>query len=141
MWKFICDKISTILGSSGFVGFIITQIQNKKNKKLDNEKALKAKNEQLEKEIVELKTQLSKYEDVEKSTTGNYLILKETGMPICPVCWGNEHKAIPIYETANGRYYCSICKRYDTYSFNKVAENGRRYKQADEEISDRYIVL
>lgn len=84
-------------------------------------------NTALQKEIATPKEKIAYYEDVEQSPTGDYLILKHTQQAVCPVCWGREHTAIPLY--GNGPYYtCGSRKTFGVFD-----RQAFRHAQAEQE--------
>lgn len=100
-------------------------------KKLSNQNKL----EQYKKEIEELRIKLDLYEAVERSVTGDYLIQKKTQTAICPICWPNDHKAIPIYEdTDTGKFICSCCKHTGIFNRAKVNRIDAENKAASDAL-------
>lgn len=111
------------LGAIGsFISFIIGRRAAKKNRKSEEISRLNSVIKEKDNEIKELKQQLDKFVSVDQSTKGNFLILKEKNMPICPVCWSNDKNAIPIYANKEGKYKCGACglnEVYDTRLYNE----------------------
>lgn len=114
-----------------FVGRYSTKIDKKKDK-------LRAKNNQLKTENSALKEQLALYEDVEPSTTGNYLIMKKNGWKICPTCWAKDHKPIPIYDNGGGTFVCGGCGKAGTYDHQKVRERGQRIEAQNKRTAEYF---
>lgn len=100
-------------------------------KKLSNQNKL----EQYQKKIEELQIKLDLYEAVEQSVTGDYLFQKKTRTAICPICWPNNHKAIPIYEdTDTGKFICSCCKHTGIFNRAKVDRIDAENKAANDAL-------
>lgn len=113
LWTILLSGFFTILGGS--IGFVLSRIfANRDRKKANVQSELKKYQE----EVINLRERLDAYEAVEGSATGDYLIQKKTGMAICPICWPNNHKAIPIFENRDtGKFKCSCCQH--TGAFNR----------------------
>lgn len=104
----------TLFGT-GITIFFTRIFQAKDQKKLNAQQEL----EKCRKEIGELRKKLDVYEAVVRSETGDYLVQKESGAAICPICWPDRHKPIPIYEDSDtGKFTCSSCRH--TGIFNRI---------------------
>lgn len=98
-------------------------------------------NKMLQMEIDNLRSQLEIYETTSSSQSGDFLVRKENGEAICPVCWRADHKAIPIYEKDGTAYYiCGKCGTKGIYNYHKVqqikAENEAAKKRLLNSISE-----
>lgn len=119
----------TLLGAC--LAVLLTHIFEKNNQKKTN---IQKELGKCQKEIGELRKKLDIYEAVEQSTTGDYLVQKESGMAICPICWPDRHKPIPIYEEGDtGKFVCSCCHHSGIFDKVKVqrinAENEADSKE------------
>lgn len=95
----------------------------------------KKRSEEQSSEIESLKSRLDIYEATEPSQTGEFLVRKEAGEAICPICWRNDHKAIPIYGDAETGYYtCKKCKNTGVYNHELVRRLAFEQEQANREI-------
>ena len=96
---------------------------------------LKVENERLRNRVAELESEIkscNKIEQIEssfsKSTNGEYLIYKD--MNICPKCWYDEHKTIPIHDLENGYYACPKCNCkgiYDKSILEKINQDDIKF--------------
>ena len=114
--------IAGLVAIGSFISFIIGRRAVNKNRKSEEISRLNCVIKEKDNEIKQLKQQLDKFTSVDRSTKGNYLILKEKNMPICPICWSKGNKTIPIYESEKGRYKCGACgldEVYDTELYNQ----------------------
>ena len=91
-----------------------------------------ASNKALQKENEDLRSRLEIYETTSSSQAGDFLVTKENGEAICPVCWRADQVAIPLYENGDtGHYICSRCgkigvsitKRYSEFKQNRKLLN------------------
>ena len=96
---------------------------------------LRNENERLKAENAELRKGAELSEEVEPSTTGNYLIRKKDSQAICPICWAKDHKAVPIYENDVGKYRCGGCGHYDDFDRVKHQAHDAKVKAKSDAYS------
>lgn len=84
--------------------------------------------------LLPLKDELSVYKDAIQATDGDYLILRTTNQPICPVCWGKEHKAIPVYGTDTGYFTCGCCGNVGAFDRRMVERIAADEGRAEQEL-------
>lgn len=119
----------------GVVGTIIAAIlshyltvkHERNNKKNGDILAIKVENS-------ELKKKLEEYEATEQSPSGDYLIMKKSGQAICPICWGKEHKSIPIYGNDTGHFICGGCHTTGVYNRQIVERLAEDQERANQEL-------
>lgn len=112
----IVGGVCTLLSS--LITIFIQRLWAKKDSK---KSSLQHKTEEYQEENTQLRKQLEIYEAVEQSTDGEFFVLKQKKMPICPICWTAEHKPFPIYEKEeSGMFTCSHCKHKGIYNKIKV---------------------
>ena len=126
----------TILGA--IIGAIITvfatQYFTKKNSK---EADIRSRLERALEENKNLKSRRDCYEAIEPATEGDFYLVKQTQEKICPVCWRDRHKAIPIYENTEadvGYYVCSCCKNKGIFNRIKVQTIQAENEAATQEM-------
>ena len=96
-----------------------------------------ASNKALQKENEDLRSRLEIYETTSFSQTGDFLVRKENGEAICPVCWRADHVAIPLYENGDtGHYICSKCGKTGVFNHRKVQRLQAEQKAAQQELLD-----
>lgn len=98
-------------------------------------------NAALQQEIETLKEKVAYYEDFEQSNTGNYYILTNTKQPICPVCWGKGHKAIPVYGNETGNYICGACGKSGAFNHQTVEYRTRERENANRVFQEKIEYL
>jgi hypothetical protein len=65
--------------------------------------------------------------DLQYQNDGGFYVRQSDGAPCCPVCWGDNQKAVPMTPTANGHYMCAIHR-----SSYQTAANKERNQRIDE---------
>ena len=138
LWTFIsenADALGVLLALATFIGevigFLIKTIwgrfskssEQKKEKITDLENTIT----ELENKVRSLQSELSQYNFVENGIDGEYLVHTKTSTKICPICWHNNKKTIPIFDDGVGKYKCSVCHHEGIFNFNKdKAEQARQ---------------
>ncbi|MBP2659064.1 MAG: hypothetical protein H6Q69_2096 [Firmicutes bacterium] len=153
IWQFIsnnADAIGVIIAISGIIGGIIgfftkVIIEHVKKKKSSDAKIITDQQHTIEEQknqILTLTGELDKYCLVQKSTVGDVWIQKKTNTIICPICWSNSQKPIPVFDSGDGYYTCSKCNHTGIYSYNNVnaaQKNTERFIDALYEQDNNYL--
>lgn len=106
------------------------------SKSHEQKKEITDTNSALQQEIERLQKKVQIYEATQPSTTGDYLILKNSGQAICPTCWGAAHKLVPIYGNETGHYICGGCKTQGIFDHQKVRKLAQEQEMANRELWD-----
>jgi len=99
--------------SLSFTVFIYVKAKKDKHQDQMNRKVqiLEIENEHLKRENDRCKRQLSTYDKM-NFKDGIYFFKEDekSEIPVCPVCYGNEEKVIPLSQINNGyKYTCQRC--------------------------------
>jgi|GEM_PF-4968926 len=146
MWQFIssnADAIGAIIAIAGIIGaiigFFIKVIAERVTKKKSSDAKIITDQqhtiEEQKNQILTLTDELDKYRLVQKATDGEVLIQKETNTRICPICWSDSQKPIPVFDGGDGYYTCSKCKHKGIHSYAAVDAAKRRTEQFFDEIN------
>ena len=96
-----------------------------------------ASNKALQKQLNDLRSRLEVYETTSSSQAGDFLVTKENGEAICPVCWRADQVAIPLYENGDtGHYICSRCGKTGVFNLQKVQRIQAEQEAAQQEFLD-----
>lgn len=145
LWTFISENadalgvvfaFATLIG--GIIGFFIRTIlgcfskssKQKKEKTTELQKII----EDLKNKTHSLESELAQYHDVVKGEDGDYLLQTKTSMKICPICWYNSNKTIPVFDDGFGKYKCSVCHSEGIYDLSKHNAEQARQDQLDNAI-------
>ena len=105
--------------------------------RLERKKDGAASNKALRKENEDLRSRLEIYEATSSTQAGDFLVRKENGEAICPVCWRADHVAIPLYENGDtGHYICSKCGKTGVFNHQKVQRIQAEQEAAQQEFLD-----
>ncbi len=111
-------------------------LSNRRHKKERQEKktddayiTLQEKYDILEGKYDVAKSRIDEFEAIEFVPNSDYYILKATRQTICPICWSNSKKVIPVRDNGTGFYHCGNCKAHGVYSQDIVDKNTREQER------------
>ncbi len=99
-------------------------------------RSLREERDALKRENVLLKSRIEEFEEVEHPQNVDYYILKSTNQTICPICWGNDKKIMPVRDNGSGYYHCGNCRAHGVFNQNVIYQHEQERIHTNSQYDD-----